>query len=315
MELKRRFIFHGDAVAIGGRIVRPHDIILDPGCASALTVTGGRTTSRIKGMKFGKYVRFASASSLAEGLFDDRKQAVALTLGKVREEELTSTTTVRAELLGTHRRHQTAAHRQKASRLVRREKSGDGRRRDGCKTRQRRRDRRRLGRRTQTDRRAEQGSVPGARHLHEAQKCSGHRPHRITRNRPRNDRPKHSMERQTLSWRHYRWARRHRAGIRTDLLRRAPDLERLAAADDDEARPWLAVWGLDGLLPTSRTTEGGHRRVVVMILRRLQALALLWLCVSACTRAGDSDRDPERPVSIRQARDVAGTAQRSARPH
>ena len=100
MELKRRFIFHGHAVAIGGRIVRPEDVILDPKCASALSVTGGRTSSSLKATRFGKYVRFASAATLAEGLFDSTKQAIALTHKRVREDELTSTTTVRAEVSG-----------------------------------------------------------------------------------------------------------------------------------------------------------------------------------------------------------------------
>ena len=100
MELKRRFIFHGDAVAIGGRIARPVDLFIDPKCASTLPVTGGRTSGSLKAMRFGKYVRFASAKTLAEGIFDDRKQVVALSLGKVPQEDLTATTTVRAELLG-----------------------------------------------------------------------------------------------------------------------------------------------------------------------------------------------------------------------
>ena len=100
MELKRRFIFHGHAVAIGGRIVRPEDVILDPKGASALAVTGGRTTSQLKAMRFGKYVRFASAATLAEGLFDQSKQVIALTHKKIREEELTSTTKVSAEVNG-----------------------------------------------------------------------------------------------------------------------------------------------------------------------------------------------------------------------
>jgi hypothetical protein len=100
MELKRRFLFHGDAVAIGGRIVRPNNIVLDPLCASTLPVTGGRTSNRTKGLKFGKYVSFASASTLAEGQFDDRKQVVEVTKGNAREEDLKTTTSVRAELLG-----------------------------------------------------------------------------------------------------------------------------------------------------------------------------------------------------------------------
>jgi hypothetical protein len=100
MELKRRFIFHGHAVAIGGRIVRPDDVMLDPKCASALAVTGGRSSSSLKATRFGKYVRFASAETLAEGVFDQMKQVVALTHKRIREDELTSTTTVRAEING-----------------------------------------------------------------------------------------------------------------------------------------------------------------------------------------------------------------------
>ena len=100
MELKRRFIFNGHAIAIGGRIVRPEDVILDPKGSSALPVTGGRTSSSLKAMRFGKFVRFASAETLAEGLFDQTKQVIALTHKRVREEELTTTTTVRAEVNG-----------------------------------------------------------------------------------------------------------------------------------------------------------------------------------------------------------------------
>jgi hypothetical protein len=100
MELTRRFIFHGNAVAIGGRVVRPDDIFIDPKSASALPVTGGRTTGTLKSMRFGKYVRVTSGSTLAEGVFDGRKQVVALSNRKVRQEELTTTTTVRAELNG-----------------------------------------------------------------------------------------------------------------------------------------------------------------------------------------------------------------------
>ena len=100
MELKRRFIFHGHAVAVGGRIVRPEDVILDPKCASALAVTGGRTSSNLKATRFGKYVRFASAATLAEGVFDKPKQIEAMRKKSGCEEELTSKTTVRAEVEG-----------------------------------------------------------------------------------------------------------------------------------------------------------------------------------------------------------------------
>ena len=46
-----------------------------PSAPSTLPVTGGRTSNRIKAMKFGKYVRFASASTLTQGLFDSKKRA------------------------------------------------------------------------------------------------------------------------------------------------------------------------------------------------------------------------------------------------
>jgi hypothetical protein len=100
MDLKRRFIFHGHAVAIGGRIVRPDDVMLDPKCASALTVSGGRTSSTLKATRFNKYVRLASAETLAEGVFDKPKQIFEFRDKPVRETELTSTTTVRVDVQG-----------------------------------------------------------------------------------------------------------------------------------------------------------------------------------------------------------------------
>ena len=100
MDLTRRFLFHGDALAIGGRIVRPKDLLLDARCGSTLPVTGGRTSCDIKKTKFDKYVRFDSASSLADGKFDDRKKLAALTNGVGRQEDLSSTTIVRAEVKG-----------------------------------------------------------------------------------------------------------------------------------------------------------------------------------------------------------------------
>jgi hypothetical protein len=100
MELKRRFIFHGHAVAVGGRIMDPDDLILDPKGASALSVSGGRTSSKLKATRFGKYVRFASAETLAEGLFDKPKQVIAARTKPLPEDQLTSQTTVRVDVKG-----------------------------------------------------------------------------------------------------------------------------------------------------------------------------------------------------------------------
>ncbi len=91
-------MFRGNAAAFGGRIVRPQDVILEASGASALTVAGGRSTWSSKDVRFGEFVRLRSASTFAEGLFDDTKKAIALSHGKVLEETLTATTMVKAEV-------------------------------------------------------------------------------------------------------------------------------------------------------------------------------------------------------------------------
>ncbi len=100
MEITRRFLFRGNAAAFNGRLVRPTDIVLENSCASSLPVVGGRSVSRVGPHKFGDEISFESASTLAEGLFDDAKQYQKLTYGHVREETLTTTTRVSAEVHG-----------------------------------------------------------------------------------------------------------------------------------------------------------------------------------------------------------------------
>jgi hypothetical protein len=98
MELRRRFIFRGNAAAIGGRIVRPTDVVIDSSTASSLTVAGGRSRSRADATRFGEFVSFGTATTSAEGLFDDVKQQVELTFGRVAEDALTMTTVAHADL-------------------------------------------------------------------------------------------------------------------------------------------------------------------------------------------------------------------------
>jgi hypothetical protein len=102
MDLRRRFVFRGNAAAIGGRIVRPSDIVLESGTASSLTVAGGRSQSRTSGQQFGEFIKHGPASTFAEGLFDDLKQEIELTLGHVPEDSLTTSTRVRAEVSDLH---------------------------------------------------------------------------------------------------------------------------------------------------------------------------------------------------------------------
>jgi hypothetical protein len=100
MELKRRFIFYGNASAFGGRLIRPVDIVLENSCASSLTVVGGRSVSRVGPQRFGDEVSLESASTFAEGLFDDAKLYEELTFQRGYEDALTTTTRVNAEVLG-----------------------------------------------------------------------------------------------------------------------------------------------------------------------------------------------------------------------
>src|SRR6185295_9048887 len=98
MDLTRRFVFRGNASAIAGQIFRPKTIIVDVNCgASSLGVSGGRSQSQIKGSSFGDIIKFGSAFTLAEGLFDNEKQAAAVTDHQGKQSQLTSTTTVTSE--------------------------------------------------------------------------------------------------------------------------------------------------------------------------------------------------------------------------
>jgi hypothetical protein len=98
MVPRRRFIFRGNAAAIGGRIVRPSDVIIDSSTASSLTVAGGRSRAQAGITRFGQWVSFSAATTSAEGVFDDVRQQVELTYGRVSEDSLTMTTRVSADV-------------------------------------------------------------------------------------------------------------------------------------------------------------------------------------------------------------------------
>jgi len=98
MELTKRFLFRGNASALSGQIFRPRTVIVDMEGASSIGVSGGRSQAQIKGRAFDEVIRFGSAMTLAEGLFDDEKQARAVTNHKGEPQELNATTNVVAEL-------------------------------------------------------------------------------------------------------------------------------------------------------------------------------------------------------------------------
>jgi hypothetical protein len=100
MEPQRRFVFRGNAAAYGGRIYRPNDVIIEAKGASSLPVAGGRCVATLAPVRFGEVFRAGRASTLAEGFFDDRRQAVELTNRRVTAESVPSSTLVSAQIEG-----------------------------------------------------------------------------------------------------------------------------------------------------------------------------------------------------------------------
>lgn len=98
MEIERRFVFRGNATAVGGRISRPKELVIDAGGASSLTVSGGRSQGKLGRTRLGEFGSVRSAVTLAEGLFDDRTKTRELTHRRVREDALSSTTVVRTDV-------------------------------------------------------------------------------------------------------------------------------------------------------------------------------------------------------------------------
>jgi hypothetical protein len=102
MDLKPRFIFHANAAAIGGRIVKPKDIVLETSASSSLTVAGGRSRSKVDKGNYGDLVRHGPASTLTEGLFDDAKKWEEALCGNLPEDTLTASMKVSAEVRDLH---------------------------------------------------------------------------------------------------------------------------------------------------------------------------------------------------------------------
>ena len=102
MDFKRRYLFHGHASAIGGRIVRhknkPIDLVIETAADSALTPVGGRSRSSVPGKNFEGLVSFGQAETFAEGLCENHRQVVAASRGRVPEDSLVAITRVSADV-------------------------------------------------------------------------------------------------------------------------------------------------------------------------------------------------------------------------
>jgi hypothetical protein len=95
-----RYVFHSHAAAFGGRIVRPKDIVLEAGGASALVVTGGRSVAKLQRTEFDKFFVVESANTLAEGFFEDDDAFVQVTHRRTLEQTLSVVSRARTEVNG-----------------------------------------------------------------------------------------------------------------------------------------------------------------------------------------------------------------------
>ena len=109
MEQPRRFVFRGNASAVAAHIRRPVDLLLPVQAPSSLPVTGGLSEGAAGPTRWGErkpttrnkattYVSFDSASTRVYGDYVDAEKAVAMTLGKLRFDEVPTQTTVSAEV-------------------------------------------------------------------------------------------------------------------------------------------------------------------------------------------------------------------------
>jgi hypothetical protein len=100
MDHPLRYVFHSHAAAFGGRIVRPKDIVLEAGGASALLVTGGRSVARLERTQFDEFFTVESANTVAEGFFEDHKAFVEVTHRRALEQTLVAISRARTEVNG-----------------------------------------------------------------------------------------------------------------------------------------------------------------------------------------------------------------------
>jgi hypothetical protein len=98
MEIARRFIFHGHACAYSGRLYRPDDITIASPASAVLSVAGGLAEAVAKRQRFAPYLTVGKASVSTHGKFDDRKGAVAMTHGRLGEDDLMTSTVCSAEV-------------------------------------------------------------------------------------------------------------------------------------------------------------------------------------------------------------------------
>jgi hypothetical protein len=100
-DVSRRFVFHGAASALSGRVYRPRTVagVIASPASSALTVAGGLSRADVtKRLRIAPWLTIGGASTIAEGGFDDLKQAIEMTWHRVPEDALATSTRVSATI-------------------------------------------------------------------------------------------------------------------------------------------------------------------------------------------------------------------------
>jgi hypothetical protein len=98
-DVSRRFVFHGAASALSGRVYRPRTLagVIASPASSALTVAGGLSRADVtKRLRIAPWLTIGGASTIAEGGFDDLKQAIEMSWHRVSEDALATSTRVSA---------------------------------------------------------------------------------------------------------------------------------------------------------------------------------------------------------------------------
>jgi len=104
IDRRRRFVFRGNAAAIGGQIIRPDKFLLESHVASSLTVAGGGSSNEGTDLTFERsgrrYAHIRWAKTSAQGVYDNPRGFEDLTHRRITADALTTTTDVSAEVQG-----------------------------------------------------------------------------------------------------------------------------------------------------------------------------------------------------------------------
>lgn len=98
-QVERRFLFHGEALALAAHVRRPRDYFIDSVASSTLSIAGGRAEARGEGADFG-ILSYRSAFTRVSGDYDPPGEAVRFTHGNYGENNLPTRTVVEVEVSG-----------------------------------------------------------------------------------------------------------------------------------------------------------------------------------------------------------------------